>query len=95
MVLVVVVVVEVLCQVAGQRIRHAPGSREAAQLHLLGDEPPELVVLVMVEVQAAVMAPEDERKSWFSWPIWPHTGDSFVKAGRLLCPELSWLTMGP
>ena len=43
--------------------------------------------VVVAGVKAAVVAPEAEVSSWFSWPIPPGTVDRLVREGRLTQPE--------
>ena len=43
--------------------------------------------LLVAGVKAAVVAPEAELSSWFSWPIPPGTIDRLLRAGRLARPE--------
>lgn len=40
--------------------------------------------LVVAAVRAAVIAPESEVRSWFSWPVTAATIDQLVQAGRLV-----------
>ena len=39
--------------------------------------------LLVAGVRAAVLAPEDEARRWFSWPVSTADVDRLVEAGRL------------
>jgi hypothetical protein len=42
-----------------------------------------LAELLVAGVRAAVLAPENEARRWFSWPVAPATVDGLVESGRL------------
>jgi hypothetical protein len=42
--------------------------------------------IVVAGLKAAVVAPEADVASWFSWPVRPETIDSLVRAGRIVRP---------
>ncbi len=48
---------------------------------------------VIAGVRAAVIAPEPEIRTWFSWPIPPDTVDSLVESGQLIRPALGYLAV--
>jgi hypothetical protein len=54
-----------------------------------------LAELLVAGVRAAVLAPEAEVHSWFSWPIQPDTIERLVADGRLSRPAPAWLTSTP
>lgn len=54
-----------------------------------------LVELLAAGVRAAVLAPEAEVRSWFSWPIEPDTIERLVADGRLSRPAPGWLASAP
>jgi hypothetical protein len=47
--------------------------------------------LIVTAMRAAVLAPEKEIASWFSWPIPPGTVERLVGDGRLIRPAAGWL----
>jgi hypothetical protein len=47
--------------------------------------------LLVAGVRAAVLAPEREARTWFSWPASPEIVDELVEEGRLVRPEAGWL----
>lgn len=49
--------------------------------------------LVMLAMRAAVLAPEDDLKRWFSWPLPAGTVDRLVAEGRLRRPAAGWVTV--
>jgi hypothetical protein len=49
--------------------------------------------LVAAGVRAAVLAPEQEVQSWFSWPVDATLVDELVEAGRLMRPAPGWLAV--
>ncbi len=49
--------------------------------------------LLVAGVRAAVVAPEDEARRWFSWPVPGTLVDELVEAGRLERPEPRWLSV--
>jgi hypothetical protein len=50
--------------------------------------------LVVAAVRAAVLAPEPEVASWFSWPVPQRLLDDLVETGGLRRPEPGWLAAG-
>jgi len=48
--------------------------------------------LIVAGVRAAVVAPEDEVSSWFSWRVLGSLLDDLVDDGRLLRPEPGWIS---
>jgi hypothetical protein len=50
-----------------------------------------LVELVVAGVRGAVVAPQDEVSSWFSWPITADTCVRLIEDGRLWQPEDGWI----
>ncbi|HEY7258515.1 MAG TPA: hypothetical protein VH459_05565 [Gaiellales bacterium] len=48
--------------------------------------------LLVAGVRAAVLAPEDEVRRWFSWPVPQGAVQRLVGAGRLSRPSSGWLT---
>jgi hypothetical protein len=48
--------------------------------------------LLVAGVRAAVLAPEDEVRRWFSWPVPQGAVQRLVDAGRLSRPSSGWLT---
>jgi hypothetical protein len=59
------------------------------------DRPPDLGVLVIVAVEAAVVVPEREPRRWFSWRWrWDDALlDRLVETGRLVRPAPGWLAV--
>jgi hypothetical protein len=55
------------------------------------DEPQAEVVLA--GVRAAVIAPESDMRSWFSWPVPPGTLDRLLEAGRVIRPRPGWVAI--
>ncbi len=49
--------------------------------------------VVMAAMRAAVLAPEDDLRNWFSWPIPPETVERLVAQVRLTRPESAWLAI--
>ena len=47
--------------------------------------------LLVAGVRAAVLAPEREARSWFSWPASAELVEELVAEGRLVRPEPGWL----
>ncbi len=47
--------------------------------------------LVVAGVRAAVVAPEQDARRWFSWPVSADLVDELVGAGRLTRPGAGWL----
>ena len=52
-----------------------------------------LAEVVLLAVRAAVVAPEPDVKTWFSWPIPVGLVDRLVEAGRLRRPAPGWLAI--
>ena len=50
--------------------------------------------IVVAGVRAAVIAPEPDVRSWFSWPVLRSTIDRLVDAGRLARPAAGRLSVG-
>lgn len=50
--------------------------------------------VVLAGVKAAVITPETNLQSWFSWPIPDQTVNSLVKEGKLVRPAPGWLAAG-
>ena len=48
--------------------------------------------LIVAGIRAAVVAPEDEVRSWFSWQLPGSLLDDLVDGGRLFRPEPSWIS---
>jgi hypothetical protein len=48
--------------------------------------------LLVAGVRAAVVAPEDEARHWFSWPVSTALVDELVETGRAERPERGWLS---
>jgi hypothetical protein len=59
------------------------------------DAPGGLVELLAAGVHAAVLVPEAEVGSWFSWSIASDTVERLVADGRLSRPAPGWLTTAP
>ncbi len=55
------------------------------------DDP--LAVALLAGLRAAVIAPEREVRSWFSWPIPAETVDRLVESGRLVRPAPGWVAV--
>jgi hypothetical protein len=53
-----------------------------------------LLDVVVAGVRAAVIAPEANVRTWFSWPIPVGTVDQLVASGRLMRPRPGYLAMG-
>jgi hypothetical protein len=51
-----------------------------------------LADLVVAGVRAAVVAPEDEARRWFSWPATRALVDELAEHGRLARPEPGWIS---
>lgn len=49
--------------------------------------------LVVTAMRAAVLAPEDDLRRWFSWPIPRGVVDELVGEGRLIRPAPGWLAL--
>jgi len=47
--------------------------------------------LLLAAVRAAVVTPESDMRSWFSWPIPADTVDAMVRSGRLTRPAPGWI----
>ena len=50
--------------------------------------------LVVAGVRAAVLAPENEARAWFSWDLTTREMDALVASGRLTRPVAGWVTAG-
>jgi hypothetical protein len=50
-------------------------------------------VVVMAAMRAAVLAPEDDLRKWFSWPVPSGTVERLVAEGRLIRPASGWLAI--
>jgi len=48
--------------------------------------------LLVAGVRAAVVAPEDQARRWFSWPVSAALVDELVEAERLERPTAGWIT---
>jgi len=55
------------------------------------DDP--LAVTLLAGLRAAVVAPEREVRSWFSWPIPAEIVDRLVESGRLVRPAPGWVAV--
>jgi hypothetical protein len=53
-----------------------------------------LLDVVVAGVQAAVIAPEANIRSWFNWPIPSGMVETLVASGRLVSPRPGWLAIG-
>ncbi len=53
-----------------------------------------IAAAVSAGVRAAVIAPESNVPTWFSWPVPVGTVDRLVRAGRLVRPAPGWLASG-
>jgi hypothetical protein len=49
--------------------------------------------LLVAGVRAAVLAPLEEARAWFSWPISGSLVDALVSDCRLICPAPGWLAV--
>lgn len=49
--------------------------------------------VVLAGLRAAVIAPESNIRSWFSWPVPAGTVDGLVKAGRVTRPQPGWVAI--
>jgi hypothetical protein len=50
-----------------------------------------LAEIVAAGVRSAVVAPQDEVSSWFSWPITADMCARLIEDGRLWQPEDGWI----
>jgi hypothetical protein len=48
--------------------------------------------LIVAGARAAVVAPEDEARRWFSWRVPTSLLDALVAEGRLVRPEPGWIS---
>jgi len=55
------------------------------------DQEAALADLVVAGVRAAVLAPTEEVRGWFSWPIPRQMVEDQISSGRLSCPAPGWL----
>lgn len=49
--------------------------------------------VVLAGLRAAVIAPESNIRSWFSWPVPAGTVDRLVKAGQVTRPQPGWVAI--
>jgi hypothetical protein len=49
--------------------------------------------VLLAGLRAAVVAPEPELRSWFSWPIPADVLDRMVQSGRATRPAPGWLAI--
>ncbi len=50
--------------------------------------------VLLAGMRAAVVAPESDLRTWFSWPISAGTVDRLIAAGRLSRPAPGWVAIG-